>query len=184
MTRNQHLHWRRLGGGFCSMKVFVGLPTRCDFFGGALADFGVADFSRGAAVDFLGVVIGGWGRRSRLRGAVSPTSFQTVRAGFPHTAYGWDFTMQHARLRVADGAAQSVQTQCFVGFPLPENSLAGLGVSSVASPPKHVQPSDDVLVELAEFPSCVPGGEVGAPASEHWVQVVDEYADVLHPASP
>ena len=31
--------------------------------------------------------IGGWGRRCRSRDPVSPTSFQTVRADFPHTAF-------------------------------------------------------------------------------------------------
>ena len=49
--------------------------------------------------------IGGWGRRFRLRDPVSPTSVQTVRADFPHTAFVRGFTMQHALLRVANRSA-------------------------------------------------------------------------------
>jgi hypothetical protein len=62
--------------------------------------------------------------------------------GFPHTNYGWDFTMQHARLRVADGAAQSVLAQCFMGFC----SCPSLGHSPIVYAAGDVK--DEGLVHL------------------------------------
>ena len=56
------------------------------------------------------------------RGAVSPTSFQTVHSGCPHTAYEWNFMMQHARLRVPHGNAQSVQARGLVVFAHPSDT--------------------------------------------------------------
>ena len=92
--------------------------------------------------------------------------------------------MQHARLRVADASTQSVQSVGLIVLALPEDSLARLGVSSVASPPEHVQLSDDILVELEKLASCVPGMEVVAPTSEHRVQVMHQHSHVLHSTSP
>ena len=53
-------------------------------------------------------------------------------------------------------------------------------VSPVASPPKHVQPPHDVLVEREKLPSCISRREVPTPAAKHRVQVADEHVHVLH----
>src|SRR5258708_10054166 len=40
----------------------------------------------------------------------------------------------------------------------------------------------DVVVDLSELLGGIPRAEVGAPASEHGVQVPDDHPDVLHPS--
>src|SRR4029077_19990707 len=119
-----------------------------------------------------------------VRGAVSavrtrfPIPLSIRACGFPAHGLSMIFCAWLRCLRVADGAAKSVQAVPVEPLLGP---LIGVPATEVAAPllnHQAEQPPRDVFVDLSELVSGVAGAKVVAPAAQDRIQYRDQIADV------